>query len=69
MPQMIKVDSSNIAEIGYEKEILTVVFCNGSVYEYYNIPEKTFKDLLNAESHGSYLAKNIKGHFKYTRII
>lgn len=40
--------SSNIGSIGYELETMTleVEFSNGSVYQYYDVPEAVFQELL-----------------------
>lgn len=68
--ERISVGSSNIASIGYnsDSEVLEVEFLNGSIYEYYGVPEQIHQDLMSASSHGSYLSANIKNHFSYTRI-
>ena len=67
---MIEVDSSNVAEIGYseEREILRVLFHNGGLYEYYNVPSMEFGGLRSAPSTGKYLAKNIKGTYKFKKV-
>ncbi|MCK0070854.1 KTSC domain-containing protein [Kordiimonas laminariae] len=64
------VDSSNIASIGYDGDslILEVEFLQGGVYQYYNVPEHVYRELMSAASHGSYLAHNIKGSYEYARI-
>ncbi|PJI47608.1 MAG: KTSC domain-containing protein [Pseudomonas sp.] len=63
------VQSSNISSIGYNPstETLEVEFNNGSIYEYYGISESTYNELMNSNSHGSYLAANIKNHYQYQR--
>ncbi len=64
------VSSSNISSIGYDADlsILEVEFRDGAVYQYYDVPEVTFDGLMQAPSHGSYLAQNIKGHYRYARL-
>ena len=64
------VDSSNIAAIGYEKDlsVLEVEFKNGSVYQYYDVPENIFNDIMGADSKGKYLAQFVKGTFRYSRV-
>ena len=54
--EMIPVDSSNISAIGYDNEnaTLKIEFNNGRAYEYYNVPENEFNNLLNAGSKGQY---------------
>lgn len=59
--EMIPVDSSNISAIGYDNESATlkIEFNKGGVYEYYNVPEYEFDNLLNASSKGQYANQNI----------
>lgn len=65
-----RVSSSNIASIGYDKVsmILEVEFSNKSVYQYYAVPETVFIELMSASSHGGYLARYVKGYYRYMRI-
>lgn len=62
------VNSSNVARIGYEDCTLTVWFHSGGMYEYYNVPEFVFHNLLTASSVGSYLHQNIIGKYSERRI-
>lgn len=66
----VSVNSSNIASIGYESstQTLEVEFHSGGIYEYYNVPSHVYTALMNATSHGGYLAKNIKGHYKFSEL-
>jgi hypothetical protein len=66
----IHVQSSNLEAVRYnpEMKILGVKFRNNTEYEYKNVPEQIFDGLLNADSHGSYLAKYIKGVYLYRKI-
>ena len=64
------VASSNIASIGYDatSETLEVEFLNGSIYQYYNVPQNMY-DLLMAEgSKGSFLNAYIKNAYPYSRV-
>jgi hypothetical protein len=66
------VSSSNIASIGYDSErcVLEVEFLNGSVYQYFSVPEHLYNGLMCADSYGSYFDYYIKkGDFQYQRII
>jgi hypothetical protein len=58
--EMYKVDSSNIAFIGWADSKMVVEFKNGSKYEYPGVDEKLFKCFLAAESKGKFFAQNIK---------
>ena len=67
---MIPVSSSNIASVGYsqENEILTVEFIRGEQYEYYDVPEYIYRELMSASSHGSYFNMNIRNAFSYNKV-
>ena len=64
------VSSSNIASIGYDDTTSTseIEFLNGSVYHYYDVPHREYQGLMQAESHGKYLAANIKGKYRYSKV-
>ena len=66
----VQVESSNIASIGYDPdaETLEIEFLNGSVYQYYNVPEYVYDELMSASSHGSYLSASIKGTYNYSKV-
>ncbi len=68
--EKIPVVSSNIEAIGYDEDTSTlrVWFSNGSTYEYSNVPVLEFEQLKLAPSIGSYLARNIKGNYPYSRV-
>lgn len=67
--QMISVDSSNVAAVGYDADnnILQVQFNNGSTYQYFDVPEHIFVGLRDAASVGGYLVTNIKGVYRYSK--
>ncbi|MBW2982656.1 KTSC domain-containing protein [Candidatus Woesearchaeota archaeon] len=62
------VKSSNVAEVGYNVGTLRVKFKNGSEYEYKSVPEEYHQAMLQAESIGSFISKNIKGKFRFSKI-
>lgn len=64
------VFSSNVASIGYDpaSQTLEVEFNNGSVYQYYNVPEGIFDQFQAAPSKGQFLAYQIKDRFPYARV-
>lgn len=68
--EMIPVTSSNIEAIGYdvESETLQVEFKNGSTYQYFDVPERVFEQLRDADSVGAYLSSNVKGVFRFSRV-
>ena len=66
------VVSSNIKEIGYDKntETMEVEFHrNGAVYQYEGIPEVVYKAIINSSSIGSAFHRFIRNRgYKYERI-
>ena len=68
--EKVQVESGNIASIGYDpgSEVLEVEFLKGRVYQYYDVPEHVYEELMADSSHGSYLAAHIKGTYSYSEI-
>jgi hypothetical protein len=64
------VTSSNIASIGYDEatSTLEVEFMHGGVYHYFDVPQREYEGFMSAESHGKYLAANIKGRYRYSKV-
>lgn len=62
--------SSNIDEIAYDEgsETLEIRFRNGGVYQYFDVPEAVWGELKAADSKGKYLAVNIKGTYRYSKV-
>jgi len=65
-----KVESSNLASIGYDKEneILEIEFNHGGVYQYFGVPEEEYEALISADSHGSYFYHNIRDIYRYEKL-
>ena len=64
------VSSSNVASVGYDAttQTLEVEFLNGSVYQYYDVPEHMFESMMRAPSKGVFLNANIKDRYAYSRV-
>jgi hypothetical protein len=64
------VSSSSIVSIGYDapSETLEIEFMNGSVYQYYNVPQSIYDALVAAPSAGQFVAYQIKNAFPYSRV-
>lgn len=64
------VSSSNLASVGYEPETFTlqIEFNNGTIYEYYDVPEETYVNLINAGSVGSFFYANIRNVFSFQQV-
>jgi len=71
LPEMIPVQSSNVAAVGYDEVTRTVFvqFLNGTVYIYKDVSQFEFENLKTASSVGSYLHRNFKNVYAYERIM
>lgn len=68
--EMTRVESSNVETVGYEEEsqTLQVEFKNGGMYQYFDVPMHVYEELRDADSVGKYLAYNIKGTYRYSKV-
>lgn len=68
--QRQKVQSSNLSSIGYDEEnqLLEIEFNHGRVYEYFDVPNDVYEELMNASSHGRYFISEIKDSYDYNKI-
>ena len=64
------VTSSNLASVGYDPNSLTleVEFKNGSVYQYFDVPDHTFQGLMRASSKGTFFNAHIKYSYRYAKL-
>lgn len=68
--QRESVNSSTVAEIGYDEKSYTmeVLFRNGGLYQYFEVPQHEYQALRSASSIGAYISQNIKGKYRYARV-
>jgi len=66
----VPVSSTDLAEVGYDPGSMTleILFIKGGLYQYFDVPEMVFQELLQADSKGRYLNMNIKKHYRYTKL-
>jgi KTSC domain len=64
------VASSNIASVGYDPdtETLEVEFLNGSIYQYFNVPQNMYDKMMKDGSKGRFLNTYIKNAYPYSRV-
>lgn len=69
MPEMIYVDSSNVEAIGHDGDAqeLHVQFLSGGYYVYLGVPREVFEAFLQAPSKGSFLNREIKNVYTFTK--
>ena len=70
MEHFTSFQSSNIARISYESanSTLEVEFHNGSIYQYFDVPEHIWEHFKQAESMGRFIHENLKGQYRYARV-
>lgn len=61
--------SSSIARFCYDaaNQVLVIQFTHGRVYNYYDVPETVFKEMISASSKGRFFLENIREEYDYTR--
>jgi lysyl-tRNA synthetase, class II len=67
--KLVPVKSTGIESVGYDfhKQILVVVFRNGAVYQYLEVPKDVYKALIEAPSKGKFYLANIREVYEYER--
>lgn len=63
------LESSLLKEVIYDPflSVLSIHFKNGGVYDYLEVPEETYEELLKAPSSGKFFHLNIKPKFQFMR--
>ncbi len=63
----VPVESSVLASVHYLPALrqLEVEFHSGLLYQYFDVPQHTYTELLAAESKGSYFNVNIRNRFSF----
>jgi hypothetical protein len=69
MAPLMPVESSNIKAVGYDEatKTLTVQFLSGQTWSYADVPPKTYRELMDADSVGGYFSREIRNDFDGTR--
>ena len=63
-----KVESSNIASVGYDGNIMEIEFNSGAIYQYENVPIRVYDVMMKADSVGKYFNAHIKSKYNYRRV-
>lgn len=68
--QRVQVDSSSISEVGYDQQFSTleVLFSDGKLYQYFDVPQHVHEALMTAPSVGKFFSKEIRGVYRYARV-
>jgi len=70
MMNLIPVSSSNLAAVGYKPlaAVLTIVFRDERIYEYFDVPATVHRELMGAESPGKFFHGAIRDCYPYRRV-
>ena len=64
------VQSSNIISVGYDSASSTmeIEFKDGRVYQYFDVPDHVYRELVSAPSAGVFFHQSIRGQYAYARL-
>lgn len=65
------VNSTMLASIGYDPDdqVLEVEFLDsGDIYQYFDVSQESYEELMHADSHGEYMQKYILEKHTHNRI-
>ena len=76
---MVDVNSSNVAKIGYNEEWTTLVIemLNGHLFYYLDVPKNMYDELLATQTNipgheitsiGSYMNRFLKGYYRFIQM-
>lgn len=59
-----------LATVGYDpvESTLELEFTSGRIYQYGEVPEETYRELMATDSMGQYFLEYIEDHYPYVRI-
>ena len=68
--QRINVVSTDIRSVGYDftTATLEIEFLSGGIYQYFNVPEATYKRLVSYPHPGKYFHRFVQPFYRCTRI-
>lgn len=64
------VDSTDIKSVGYDPatKILEIEFHSGGIYQYLDVPDMIYSDLMNADSKGKYFHRYVKNVYNHRKV-
>ena len=64
------VDSTDIKSVGYDPatKILEIEFHSGGIYQYLDVPDMVYSDLMNADSKGKYFHRHVKNVYNHRKV-
>jgi hypothetical protein len=64
------VVSSVLVSVGYDHDslVLETELTSGKIYQYLEVPESLFLELMSADSLGTYYNKHIRNNYRYIEL-
>lgn len=62
------MQSSSMAEIGFEEGVLEIMFHTDRVYQYFDVPTEVHQALTQAESIGRYFNERIRDRYRLVEV-
>lgn len=63
------VGSSNLLSVGYDENSLTLeIEFKSGIYQYYDVPQHIYEELINSNSLGSFFHRFIKSEFTCSKV-
>lgn len=63
------VESSNLLSVGYDENSLTLeIEFKSGIYQYYDVPQHIYEELINSNSLGSFFHRFIKSEFTCSKV-
>lgn len=66
--QMNQVNSTSIAQMGYKRRTMNVLFQNGKHYEFKKVPRSVFDTFSKSDSIGTFFNTEIRNRYPYSEI-
>lgn len=66
---MIAVQSTSLAQVGYKRRTMHVVFKNGKAYEFKKVPRAQFDQFCAANSKGKFFLNEVKDMYPHTQLV
>ena len=66
----VPLQSSTLLNVAYHDRmsVLVLQFRNGARYRYQDVPNRIYRELLDATSKGAFFNQHIRGFFAYVRL-
>lgn len=68
--ERVPLTSSNLKEVGFDptSRTLEVLFTDGGIYQYFDVPRSIYDGLLAAPSPGKFFHDQIRKVFRFIRV-